>query len=256
MVARRALRALRLYSTRVWDISSTDASTPPTLEAIDALRPTSHIQPGVPAHLRDASRWQTAFRNVNDSFTRPQLLRLAQEAALKDIRVSKSKAQLVRAFLEQRFGLRDPEERTDFSAFIPLELGNIFLLAHNGAELFAVARKECTTFRIKHDASGTGVKVVGSERAVQVVREWLAAFNEVCSLSDVLTQSIQCTSMPGSMPQSLLQWVSHRTLCHLEQNDSTIRLRYVNEESARNAQILIQQYCLTVRKVCACSHRK
>lgn len=103
------LLAARLYSTEKaqHELVTDESAALPTLEAIDAIVAGDQESARM-AHASQNKRWSTTFRRVNSSFTRPQLFELAQEAQLMGIKRTLSKAEIVRAFLEQRFDMRDP----------------------------------------------------------------------------------------------------------------------------------------------------
>lgn len=232
----RTLRTSRgAWSQRRWDMDlPTESDMPPTLDAIDALAPAARARraKGESDAEFARTRWETAFRSVRDSFTRPQLYDLAKEAQLRNIRSSLPKAELVRAFLEQRFSLKNPDVLGDASAFVPLELGDVFLLARNGRNLFEAARDADATVSIEKRDGQTGAAVRGTEQGIATLSDWLSSF---CA-------HIHKASIEADAPLGLVHMIAERSGCYLEKEGKEIHMRFTDATAAHTAAVLLQQY--------------
>jgi len=228
----RLLCALHTPSKKpTWDLSgdSDDKNATPTLEALDFLRPTAH------RHQRmDSSGavWTRTYNRINDSFTRPQLYQLARDAKLKDVRASMPKAQLVKAFMEQRFELHDPEAHIHaVTTFLPLPISDVFLLSRESRSFFDILRRTQANASMDKRDSQTGVTITGHPRAIEQVRIWL----------DTFQQSIQTMRVPLNASDELLLWISFHTQCHATKDGAEVCLRYLKQEQADQARMLLEE---------------
>ena len=117
---RKSLNTIHL--TRRWrsEIATGSLDEKPTVGELDKLFAQSRSH--------DAKKvWTHTFTRMSDSFTRQQLYELARSAKLKDLKASTPKAMIVKAFLEQRFNLTDPNEEAA-SIFVRLPMSSVFLL--------------------------------------------------------------------------------------------------------------------------------
>lgn len=212
----------------------TESDAAPTLESIDALRPQRPRRQHEFQSQQARALWDNTFKRMQGSFTRTQLYQLAKEASLRDIRTSLSKADLVRAFLVQRFALRDPAAIVETSAFLPLDLSEVFLLARSGRGLFRTARNAYASVSIEKQGHQTGAMVRGSDSAIESVRQWLNEFHHQIHCSEV-----QLKAVP---PVGLLHHIAEVSGCYMEREDNTARLRFLDATAAHTASILLEQH--------------
>ncbi|SHO76114.1 Uncharacterized protein MSYG_0449 [Malassezia sympodialis ATCC 42132] len=237
LVESRWLRTLHTPSeTPRWDLGrdADDKNASPTLEALDFLRPAAH------RHKRTdtpTAVWTRTYNRINDSFTRPQLYQLARDAKLEDVRASMPKAQLVKAFMEQRFELRDPDAPIDAkSTFLPLPISDVFLLSYESRSFFDILRRTQVNASMDKRDLQTGVTITGNPRAAEQVRAWLNHFQ----------QSIQTMRLHLEAPDELLIWISYRTQCHVAKEGPEICLRYLKQEQADQARMLLEEQSHTL----------
>lgn len=228
----RWLRAVHTPSeTPRWGVGhdTEDVNAAPSLEAIDVLRPTAH------RHKRmdtPGTIWTRTFNRISDSFTRPQLYQLARDAKLEGVRGSMPKAQLVKAFMEQRFELRDPDHPIHaVTTFVPLPLSDVFLLSRESRAFFDILRRTQSNASMDKRDSQTGVTITGDPKATEQVRAWLDSFQ----------QSIQTMRLSLQAPDELLRWITYRTNCHVAKEGTDICLRYLQPESAEQARMLLEE---------------
>ncbi|WFD18146.1 hypothetical protein MCAP1_000356 [Malassezia caprae] len=228
----RLLRALHTPSEKPsWDLrgDTDDKNAAPTLEALDFLRPTAHRHKRMDS---PSALWARTFNRINDSFTRPQLYQLARDAKLEDVRASMPKAQLVKAFMEQRFELSDPNAPIQtVSTFLPLAISDVFLLSCESRPFFDILRRAQANATMDKRDLQTGVTISGLPRAIEQVRAWL----------DTFQQSIQTMRVPLDASDEFLLWISYHTQCHARKDGEEVRLRYLNQEQADHARMLLEE---------------
>lgn len=121
-----------------------------TLEELRKLKPEPesiriayHFAPHVRHKLRNERLWQMAYRSVDKTYNKKQLLALAQQANISLPTKSNSrKPQLVSLLIQQEFGFKDPEERpaplpTPYSKTIPVSTTALFLMLIDGSKVLS-----------------------------------------------------------------------------------------------------------------------
>lgn len=211
-----------------------NADSEPTLEALDALQPKRPSKSRVLSAQTARTTWDTTFKRLQASFTRPQLYRLSKEANLKNIKTSLSKSDLVRAILQQRFALHDPNAAVAASTlFLPLALSEVFLLASHGHEMFRIARDASASFSIEKRNGETGAVIRGSDDAIASVRDWVQTFRRHIHKAEV--------KLPFDAPTGLLRRIAEVSGCYIEQHGASAQFQFVDATAAHTASVLLEQ---------------
>lgn len=214
-----------VHLTRRWrsEIVTGSSDEKPTVDELDKLFTRSRSY--------DAKKvWTQTFTRISDSFTRQQLYELARSAKLKDMKTSAPKAMIVKAFLEQRFNLTDPNEEAT-SIFVRLPMSSVFLLTQCGALLFKSAQNFSAQVYMGKRGNDVGVAITGTKRAVQNMQEWLENFG----------RSIQYKSIPYKPQANMLPWIMRRTQCHVSRHMEDTELAFLHPYHAQQASMLMEQ---------------
>ncbi|WFD05047.1 hypothetical protein MVES1_000372 [Malassezia vespertilionis] len=219
-------------SSYVKDLHTDPSHEPPTLEAVDLLAP-AHA--AARKRAEDPSIWPTTFRSLSDAFTRPQLYQLAKQAGLRDVRSASAKPALVRAFLEQRFQLRDPNAAMqDEATFLPLNLAEVFLIARHSPAFIQAAKHADANATVEKRDERFGVSITGTRDATARMQAWL---NDFCAQIRIVHVPLACP-----VPADLISSMSRRSGCHMHAEDLTAVLTFTDAHTAHTAQILLEQY--------------
>ena len=214
-----------IHLTRRWrsEIATGSLDEKPTVAELDKLFAQSRSY--------DAKKvWTHTFTRMSDSFTRQQLYELARSANLKDMKASTPKAMIVKAFLEQRFNLTDPNEEAA-SIFVRLPMSSVFLLTQCGALLFKSAQNFGAQVYMGKSGNDVGVAITGTKRAVQNMQDWLETFEG----------DIQYMSTPYRPQAHMLPWIMKRTQCHVSQDTGDAKLAFLHPYHAQQATMLLEQ---------------
>lgn len=235
-VPRRTFHWARLArdAERLGGEAAANADSEPTLEALDALRPKSPPRSRASNAQVARTAWDTTFKRLQVSFTRPQLYRLSKEANLKNIKTSLTKSDLVRAILQQRFALHDPNAASAASAlFLPLELSEVFLLATHGHEMLRIAQNTLASFSIEKQNGETGAVIRGSDDAIAGVRDWVQSFRRHIHKTEV--------TLPFDASLGLLLRISEVSGCYIERHGASAKFRFLDVSAAHTASVLLEQ---------------